>query len=61
MASYSFRCKDIGMNCDFQASAKTTEELLPKIAEHAKSAHNIQQIDDSLKNKVNAAIKKKLF
>jgi len=61
LATYHFKCKDIGMNCGFEASAKSQDDLLPKIADHAKSAHNIQQIDDALKQKVTSAIKKRLF
>ncbi len=61
MASYHFKCKDIGMNCQYEASAKKAEDLIPQIAEHAKTAHNITEINDDLKQKVNAAIKRRLF
>ncbi|GGM78923.1 hypothetical protein GCM10007108_16400 [Thermogymnomonas acidicola] len=61
MASYKFKCRDIGMDCDFKASGKTVDELMPKIAEHAKNAHHIEQIDDNLKQKVQSAIKKSMF
>ncbi|MEM3852385.1 MAG: DUF1059 domain-containing protein [Methanomassiliicoccales archaeon] len=61
MAKYEFKCKDIGMNCGFEASAPSKEELMPKIAEHAKTAHGITQIPDDLKKKVDGAIKKKMF
>ena len=61
MASYGFKCKDIGMDCDFTASAKTKEELMPKIAEHAKNAHRIETIDEALQAKVNGAIRKKML
>ena len=43
MAPYSFKCKDIGMECGFETKAKTKEDLTPKIVEHAKSAHNITE------------------
>ena len=61
MTSYQFKCKDIGMDCDFQASAKTKEELMPKIGTHAKNAHKIETIDEALQTKVNNAIKKRIF
>ena len=57
-AAYSFACKDIGMDCGFTATASTEEELMQKIAEHARTAHNIQNMDDALVAKVQAAIKK---
>lgn len=61
MASYHFRCKDIGMSCDFRVSGKSAEDLIPDIADHAKSAHGIEEIDDQLKEKVGNAIKKRIF
>ena len=61
MASYGFKCKDIGMDCGFTASAKTKEELMPKIAEHAKQDHHIETIDEALQAKVNGAIRKKML
>ena len=40
----SFRCKDIGMICEFEATAENVEELMKKIAEHAREAHNMKTI-----------------
>ncbi|MGC8516863.1 MAG: DUF1059 domain-containing protein [Candidatus Acidifodinimicrobium sp.] len=56
---YEFACKDIGMDCGFKASAKTKEELMPKIAAHAKEKHGIDPIPPDLMQKVQAAIKEK--
>ena len=61
MAPYNFKCKDIGMECGFETKAKTKEDLMPKIVEHAKSAHNITEITPHLKTKVDGAIKKTFF
>lgn len=61
MTKYEFRCKDIGMNCGFEAHADTKEQLMPKIAEHAKNSHGIEKIPDDLRMKVEGAIKKKMF
>jgi predicted small metal-binding protein len=52
-----FACKDIGLECDFTAEAPTKEELMPKIAEHAKVAHGMENITDDVKAKIDAAIK----
>ncbi|MGC8676498.1 MAG: DUF1059 domain-containing protein [Candidatus Micrarchaeia archaeon] len=57
-SAYSFACKDIGMDCGFTATANSEEELMAKIAEHARTAHNMQSIDDATMAKVKAAIKK---
>lgn len=61
MAKYSFKCSDIGMNCGFETKASTKEELLPKIVEHAKTAHNMTEIPADVKEKVDKAIKKSFF
>lgn len=54
----SFKCKDIGMACNFETSASTEDELMKKIKEHAASAHDIKTITPELAAKINNAIKK---
>jgi predicted small metal-binding protein len=61
MAKYKFACADIGMECGFKTEAKSKEELMPKIVEHAKTAHNITEITPELQKKVEGAIKKSMF
>lgn len=53
----SFKCADIGMNCGFQTTANTTEQLMPKIAEHARTAHGMAQIQPDILANVQASIK----
>ncbi len=57
MMAKTFACKDIGLECDFKADAESEEELMQKIAEHAKAAHDMEQIDEGTMEKVKAAIK----
>lgn len=57
MSTYSFKCKDIGMDCGFETSSESMESLMPKIVRHASEAHKITTITDDLKNKVTNAIK----
>ena len=54
----SFACKDIGMDCKFQATAPTDAELMRKIADHAKSVHNIDPVPPDLMARIKNAIKK---
>lgn len=61
MAKYSFKCADIGMNCDFETKASTKEELMPLIVNHAKTAHNMNEIPPDVAKKVENAIKKSFF
>jgi predicted small metal-binding protein len=52
-----FACKDIGMQCGFEAHAADENALLQQIAQHAKSAHNMSNIDQATMAKIRAAIK----
>ena len=54
----SFKCKDTGMICSFEATAKTEDELMKKIAEHASKAHNMKTIPADVMSKVKKAMKK---
>ncbi len=54
----TFACKDIGMACPFKAEAATEPELMKKIAEHAKSAHGMDQVPPDVMAKIKKAIKK---
>jgi len=54
----SFRCKDLGMDCRFEATAKTEDELMKKIVEHARKVHNMKTISPDMMKKVKKAIKK---
>jgi predicted small metal-binding protein len=54
----SFKCKDAGMACPFEASAPTEAQLMEKIAKHAKEAHGMKTIPSDMMEKVKKAIKK---
>ena len=53
----AIRCRDVGVDCDFEAQANTVEELLKKCADHARSAHGLMQIPPELVAKVQGAIR----
>lgn len=61
MAKYEFKCRDIGLDCEFSVSGKEAADLIPHIAEHAREAHGMEQVSDEMKDKINNAIKRKLF
>ncbi len=52
-----FACGGLMPGCDFVAEGETEEEVLTKVAQHAKSAHGIEKITDDLLTKVKLAIK----
>jgi predicted small metal-binding protein len=49
-------CGDIVAGCAFKAEAQTEEELVKKVAAHAKDAHGLNQVTPDLLAKVKAAI-----
>ena len=53
----TIRCKDVGMDCDFEARAETEEEILQKVAEHAGAVHDMTEIPAEVLAKVRAAIR----
>ena len=52
------KCSDVGVDCDWSASANTEEELLKKVQVHAKE-HGFNDIPSELLAKVKASIKEK--
>jgi predicted small metal-binding protein len=50
------KCRDVGVDCDFEARGETEQEVLQKCGEHAKSAHGMDQIPADLAVKVRASI-----
>ena len=56
---YSFRCKDAGHNdCSWETRGRSEDEVLRNVEPHARERHNIQNFDDSTRNKVRGAIKR---
>ncbi len=45
-------CRDVGFDCDGIVRAETEEEVLKKVAEHAKSAHNVEEVTAEIIEKV---------
>jgi predicted small metal-binding protein len=37
-----FRCADVGVACRARTTADTAEELVAKVAEHAKAKHGVE-------------------
>jgi len=51
------RCRDVGLDCDFQARGDTEDEVLRQAATHARTAHQITEMPPELAAKVRAAIR----
>lgn len=53
----SFRCKDIGLDCPFEAKALTKGSLMKKIKLHATESHSMQEIQSDQLDKIMKAIR----
>ena len=53
------KCGDLMPGCNAVVEGKDEAEVMAKTAEHAKSAHGLQQVPPELASKVRAAIKEK--
>ena len=51
------RCRDVGVDCGFEARAETTQELFEQAAEHGKAVHGIEEITPELLAKMKAAVR----
>jgi predicted small metal-binding protein len=45
------------MNCDWKVEAKTDEEIVREVKQHAQSAHNINTMSDELMKKIRSRIR----
>ena len=53
----TYTCRDVGVDCDWKVRGETAEELMKKIAAHARTTHNMEEIPKDLVSKVRAAIR----
>ena len=52
----TWACKNFGINCDFEASGETEEEMKKRWSEHAHAQHPVGEMPDYIRDKVRAAI-----
>lgn len=53
-----FKCKHMGMKCDFEIKGTSSREELNEIAGvHARRVHNLTNMSPDMQSKLNAAIK----
>ncbi len=51
------KCRDVGVDCDFEARGETEQDIMRQCAEHARTAHGMSEIPADLAEKVRAAIR----
>jgi predicted small metal-binding protein len=49
---YSFRCADVGQKCDWQVDGRSAEEVLQRVEEHGREAHNMRNISEQMRYKI---------
>lgn len=50
-------CRDVGPDCDFVARGESDEEVMGQVAEHARTAHGMEDVPPELAAKARAAIR----
>ena len=53
----SLACADAGMDCSWSGTAESEEELMTKVAEHAKEVHPEMEMTPELGAKIKSLIK----
>ena len=53
----AFSCADAGVDCSWSGRAENEPELMKKIAEHARTAHQMTEIPPELARKVQSGIR----
>jgi len=54
----SLMCKDIGMDCPFEATGTTDQEIMRQFIDHAESAHKMSVLPADIIYRVQKSIKK---
>jgi predicted small metal-binding protein len=50
-------CRDVGEDCDFVARGESDDEVMGQVAEHARSAHGMEEVPPELAEKAKDAIR----
>jgi predicted small metal-binding protein len=53
----AIKCRDVGVDCDYEARGNTTEEVMQKLSEHARSEHSMREISPDLQAKARKAMR----
>ncbi len=51
------RCRDVGLDCDFEAHGASDDDVMRQAAAHAARAHGIREITPDLESRARAAIR----
>lgn len=51
------KCRDVGVECDFEARGHTDEEIIKQCEKHARTQHGMEKLSADMIAKVKAAIR----
>jgi len=51
------RCRDVGMDCDFEVRGATEDDVMRQAAAHAQRDHGITEVTPELADRVRSAIR----
>jgi predicted small metal-binding protein len=56
MAELSFECRSLGYSCEWELRAASTSEILARLRDHARCAHNQPELSPETVRRVEGAI-----
>ncbi len=56
MPQVAFECRSLGFPCEWALKGSSTNEVLDRVREHARCAHNMPEVPSDLLPKIQAAI-----
>lgn len=51
------RCRDLGLDCDFEAQAEDEDTLMAQAEAHAREVHGLPELPDAVKQQIRQAIR----
>ena len=58
--AYEFDCRTAGAaGCNFKARGATEDEVVAKVAEHARKKHKVKNVSDTISNYARSAIRQR--
>ena len=53
----TFRCKDLGLACEFEEKAESENELIKRVEGHIQTAHQMNPEQPEVQEKIRKAVK----
>lgn len=50
-------CRQVGVDCDFEARGETDQEVIQKCTEHARTAHGMKEMSREMMDKLRRGIR----